>query len=69
MNDHVYKHIEVTGTSGDSIEHAVRNALSTANKSVHGMRWFEVTDLRGHIEGGDVGHWQVTVKIGFTLDD
>ena len=69
MSDHVYKHIEVTGTSTDSIDHAVRNALGSANKSVHGMRWFEVTDLRGHIEGGDVGHWQVTVKIGFTVDD
>lgn len=69
MTDHVYKHIEVTGSSPDSVEQAVRNALRTASKSVHGMRWFEVKDVRGHVEGGDVGHWQVTVKIGFTLDE
>ncbi len=68
MSEHAYKHIEITGSSPDSLDQAVRNALRTANKTIHGMRWFEVTDVRGHVDNGDVGHWQVTVKIGFTLD-
>lgn len=69
MSDHVYKHIEVTGTSGDSLEEAIQNAVRRAAKTVHKMRWLEVLDTRGHIEGGAVTQWQVTVKIGFTLDD
>ena len=68
MNDHVYKHIMVTGSSPDSIDAAIRNAVHTAGKTVHGMRWFEMRDVRGHIDGNDVRHWQVTVEIGFTLD-
>ena len=69
MADHVYKHIEITGTSSKSVEEAVGSALKKASESVRNMRWFEVTDLRGHIDGGAVEMWQVTVKIGFTLDD
>ncbi len=68
MSDHVYKKIELVGSSPTSIEEAVQNALARANQSVRNMRWFEVTETRGHIEGGKVNHWQVTVKIGFTLD-
>lgn len=68
MSDHVYKHIELTGSSEKSIEDAVQRALAKASQSLHGMRWFEVTDTRGHIENGRVGHWQVTLKVGFTLD-
>lgn len=68
MNDHVYKIIELTGSSPDSIEQAVGNAVAKASASVHGMQWFEVTSTRGHLVDGKVAHWQVTVKIGFTLD-
>ena len=68
MNDHVYKHIELTGSSDSSIEEAVQNALSRASKTVHNMRWFQVRDTRGHIENGRISHWQVTVEVGFTLD-
>jgi len=69
MADHVYKHIEITGTSSKSVEEAIGVAVKKASESVRNMRWFEVTDLRGHIDGGAVETWQVTVKIGFTLDD
>jgi flavin-binding protein dodecin len=69
MSDHVYKVIELTGTSRASIEEAVTGALTRAAKTVRNMRWFEVTDTRGAIQDGKVDHWQVTVKIGFTLDD
>ena len=69
MSDHIYKHIELTGTSTDSLEQAIRNAIKRASKTVRNMRWFEVTDTRGHITEGDVEYWQVTVKVGFTLNE
>lgn len=68
MNEHVYKTIELTGSSADGLEDAVRNAISRAHKTIHNMRWFEVIETRGHIEAGEIGHWQVTLKVGFTLD-
>jgi len=68
MSDHVYKHIELTGSSEKSIEDAVQNALTRAAKTIHNMRWFQVRDTRGHIEDGRISHWQVTVEVGFTLD-
>ncbi len=69
MSDHVYKTIELTGSSTTSMEDAVRTAVRKAAKSLHKLQWFQVVDSRGHIVDGDVKHWQVTVKIGFTLDD
>lgn len=69
MSDHVYKKIELTGSSATGIDDAIRNAIGKASESVHNLRWFEVTDIRGHIEDGAVEHTQVTVKVGFTLDD
>lgn len=69
MADHVYKIIELTGSSQTTMEDAVSNAVNRAAKTVRQMRWFEVSDIRGHIDGGKVAHWQVTVKIGFTLED
>lgn len=69
MSDHVYKILELTGSSTESIEAAVENAIARANTTVRNMRWFEVTDTRGHIENGSVAHWQVSLKIGFTLDE
>ena len=68
MSDHVYKKLELVGSSPQSIEGAVENALGRARKTIRNMRWFEVTETRGHIEEGKVDHWQVTVKVGFTLD-
>jgi flavin-binding protein dodecin len=69
MPDHIYKHIELTGSSKNSVEEAVQNAVAKANESVRNMRWFQMVDLRGHIDNGIVSHWQVTIKIGFTLED
>lgn len=68
MSDHVYKQVELTGSSTESIEDAVRRGIAKASETLHNLRWFEVTDIRGHLEGGEIGHWQVTVKVGFTLD-
>ncbi len=68
MSDHVYKKIELTGSSSEGVDHAIRNAIDKASETVHNLRWFEVDEIRGHIENGQVGHFQVTVKIGFTLD-
>ncbi len=69
MSEHVYKKIEITGTSVSSIEEAVQNAIARASQSVHSLRWFEVIETRGDIAEGKVQHWQVTLKIGFTLDN
>lgn len=68
MSDHVYKKIELIGSSPTSIEEAVANAISRAGKTIRNMRWFEVTETRGHLEDGKIGHWQVTVTVGFTLE-
>ena len=69
MSDHVYKLIELTGSSATSIEDAIQNAVSRAAKTLHNIRWCQVTETRGHIENGAVKHWQVTLKIGFTMDE
>jgi flavin-binding protein dodecin len=69
MTDHVYKHIELTGSSSKSYQEAIENAVERASKTVENMRWFQVMESRGHIENGKISHWQVTVKIGFTLKD
>lgn len=69
MSEHIYKKIELVGSSPESIEQAVSNAVAKAGKTVHNMRWLEVVETRGQIEDGKVSHWQVTVKIGFTLDE
>ena len=69
MSDHVYKLLELTGSSATSIEDAVRNAIEKSAKTMRNMHWFQIVETRGHIEGGKVAHWQVTLKIGFTLED
>ena len=69
MNDHVYKITELTGSSPTSIEDAVNQAVARASKTLRNLRWFEVTETRGHLDNGKVAHWQVTIRIGFTLDD
>ena len=68
MSDHIYKKIELIGSSPDGIEDAVNNAVNRAAKTVRNMRWFEVSEIRGHIQDNKIDHWQVSVKIGFTLD-
>lgn len=69
MPEHVYKHIELTGSSKKSIEEAIQNAVNKAAKTVRNMRWFVVSDQRGYIEDDAVAYYQVTIKIGFTLED
>jgi flavin-binding protein dodecin len=66
--EHTYKKIELVGTSAESIEKAVENALARASSSIRNMRWFEIVETRGHIEDGRIAHWQVTIKVGFTID-
>jgi len=66
--NHVYKTIELTGSSSQGLEQAISNAVAKASKTLHNLRWFQVIDTRGEIEGGKVAHWQVTMKVGFTLD-
>jgi flavin-binding protein dodecin len=68
MSDHVYKIIEVTGSSTESIQDAVRVAVAKAAETVKHLEWFEVTETRGHIEDQQLVHFQVTVKIGFRLE-
>jgi hypothetical protein len=69
MNEHVYKSIELTGSSTKSSDDAIRCAIERASKTLHNLNWFEVTETRGHIENGAVVHWQVTLKLGMRLDD
>ena len=66
--DHVYKILELVGSSETSIEDAIKNAVSRASKTVREMKWFEVVQTRGHIENGAVRHYQVTLRVGFTLE-
>jgi hypothetical protein len=68
MSDHVYKKLELVGSSQSSIEDAVQNAISLAAKTIRNLRWFEVIETRGQIEDNKINHWQVTIKAGFTLD-
>ncbi len=68
MPNHVYKTVEITGSSATGVDDAVRTAIARAAKTLHNLRWFQVTEVRGGIDQGAVAHWQVTLKIGFTLD-
>jgi flavin-binding protein dodecin len=69
MDDHVYKIIELVGTSTNSIEEAVNNAIERAGVTLKNLRWFTVTETRGEIAANHVAHWQVTIKLGFTIED
>ena len=64
MNDHVYKQIELTGSSKTSIEDAVQSAITKASQTLHDLRWFQIVESRGYIEDGKVDYWQVTIKLG-----
>ena len=69
MSDHVYKTIEITGSSPEGVTQAIDRAVAKAAESVRQLDWFEVAEIRGHIADGAVGHYQVTLKVGFRLDD
>ena len=69
MSDHIYKKIELVGSSKNSIEEAVQNAVTKAGESIRNIRWLEVGEIRGHIVDAKVDHWQVGVKLGFTLEE
>jgi len=68
MADHVYRVTEIVGTSAESIDAAIRGGISRAASSLHALDWFEVTEVRGHIEDGEIAHYQVGLKVGFRLD-
>lgn len=67
--DHIYKTVELVGSSNIGTDDAIRNAITKAAQSLRNLRWFEVVETRGHIEGSQVAHWQVTIKVAFTLED
>ena len=68
MTNHVYKTLELTGSSTVGVEDAVRTAIAKASETIRDIQWFNVVETRGHVEDGKIAHWQVTVKIGFTLE-
>lgn len=67
MSEHVYKKIELTGSSTVGLQDAIENAVARASKTIQNMRWFEVVETRGQLENGKIAHWQVTIKVGFAL--
>lgn len=67
--DHVYRVTEIVGSSPESIDHAIRNAIDRANVTLRNLDWFEVTEIRGHLKEGRIGHFQVGLKVGFRLED
>jgi flavin-binding protein dodecin len=69
MTDHIYKSVEITGSSTDGVTEAIGAAIAKASKSLRNLDWFEVVGVRGHIGSGNVAHYQVTLKIGFRLED
>ena len=69
MSDNVYKSIEITGSSSEGVTQAIDRAVAKASETVRELDWFEVTEIRGHLENGAVGHYQVTLKVGFRLED
>ena len=69
MKDHIYKKVELTGSSPDSSDQAIRNAIGKAGESLRHIDWFEVMETRGEIRDGLITHWQVTVKVGFRLEE
>lgn len=66
--DHVYKVIELVGTSENSVDEAIKNGIARAGATLKHLRWFEVVQVRGHLDNGQIGHYQVTMKVGFTLE-
>jgi dodecin len=69
MDDHIYKQVELTGSSRTTVEDAVQNAITKAGETLRNVHWFQVTDTRGYIVNNKIDYWQVTIKLGFRLDD
>ena len=69
MTDHTYRVTEIVGTSPESVEQAIRNGIARANQTLRNLDWFETTEIRGHLSDGEIKHFQVTLKVGFRLDD
>ena len=69
MSDHTYRVTEIVGSSTEGIDDAIRNAITRANQTLRNLDWFEVTEIRGHVEEGQIGHFQVGLKVGFRLED
>jgi flavin-binding protein dodecin len=69
MSEHIYRVTEIVGSSTTSVDDAIRNAVARAGRTLRNLDWFEVTQVRGHLEGGEVAHYQVGLKVGFRLDD
>ncbi len=69
MEDHVYKLVELTGTSKTSIEDAIENAIQRAGKTLKHLSWFQVVETRGRLDGGKIEQWQVTLKVGFSIEE
>jgi flavin-binding protein dodecin len=69
MSDHTYKVTEIVGSSSEGVDAAIRSGITRASESLRHLGWFEVTDIRGHLEDGAIAHFQVTMKVGFRLDD
>jgi flavin-binding protein dodecin len=69
MSQHTYRVTEIVGSSPDGVDQAIRNGVKRASQTLHNLDWFEVTEIRGHLENGDVEHVQVTMKVGFRLDE
>ena len=69
MSEHVYKLIELTGSSKKGLQPAIENAIKKASKTLRNLSWFQIIDTRGHVEAGKIAYWQVTLKVGFTLEE
>ncbi|GGT07108.1 dodecin [Nonomuraea sp. NPDC048881] len=69
MTDRTYRVTEIVGTSGESLDQAIRNGLQRASQTLRHLDWFEVTEIRGHLDGGEIAHYQVGMKVGFRLED
>ena len=69
MTDHTYRVTEIVGTSPESVEQAIRNGIARANQTLRNLDWFETTEIRGHLAEGEIKHYQVTMKVGFRLDE
>ncbi len=69
MSDHTYRVTEIVGSSADGVDQAIRSGISRASETLRNLDWFEVTQIRGHLSDGDIAHVQVTMKVGFRLDD
>jgi flavin-binding protein dodecin len=69
MADHTYRVTEIVGTSAESVQQAIDNGIARASQTLRGLDWFEVTEIRGHIADGAIGHYQVTMKVGFRLEE